>query len=655
MRSPHDLSYSSLHYHWTLVSRLFLCRILVTMASSWSSCPNCLHNTEQSGLPGTSCFKHSIPSWTAEFVCSQCGQQPWFECFHDNCNLPAHKNLFHNLKQLRHHAQHWHRLDTLPNVRRSLSALVNFDNHDASDGDNSLVDYDASDGGDSVDLAQPVNIDELEFSLSSDVSPTFVFSKLGTAQFAEWVIDGNVTDATNCLVQQSLLQAPVSLYLDDSAKLPPHAIKLFLNISKSLVTTGQAHHAVLSIILDLLLELIPPDNLEWPTMPSTISGFQSHVLNPTNKHSLVSILPTPATYMLPDCSHAYCCLQEIAAFVLFLPRTAGVAPVPLRLVQLCQSKTMKDFLDISPPVWRTKCLVSLGVIFWLDGWDPSASSKNNRSPIHTSTVTFLCIDNTTRLPFNARSFPIACGPGKANHDSVFKALRTSLDALTASTNIVWSHHHSKWTTLRACLIAILMDQPERRGSSCLLGGNAKQHGIFGVSCKFVNLERPFPACPECLGVATKYLLANNFKEPMVFSCCLCYGFSLSNLVNHGRYITPCHPKLSVETPGFSLTDKPGALSFELLIDAWHFAIQRFVYKKDWSKDQVTAYLSMLCINKATIAHFTLCCCNFLLVQNLDATPEEYNDSMSAYVNHDRTCHPKQSDQREGAKGMFLQY
>jgi hypothetical protein len=126
---------------------------------------------------------------------------------------------------------------------------------------------------------------------------------------------------------------------------------------------------------------------------------------------------------------------------------------------------------------------------------------------------------------------------------------------------------------------------------------------------------------------------------MVFSCCLCYGFSLSNLVNHGRYITPCHPKLSVETPGFSLTDKPGALSFELLIDAWHFAIQRFVYKKDWSKDQVTAYLSMLCINKATIAHFTLCCCNFLLVQNLDATPKEYNDSMSAYVNHDRTCHP----------------
>jgi hypothetical protein len=115
------------------------------------------------------------------------------------------------------------------------------------------------------------------------------------------------------------MQAQVTLYLEISAKLAPHAIKLFLNIAKSLMSTGQAHHDVLSTILELLLDMIPPDCLEWPTMPSTISGFQSHVLNPTNKHSLVSILPVPATYMLPDRCHAYCCLQEIAAFVLLLP------------------------------------------------------------------------------------------------------------------------------------------------------------------------------------------------------------------------------------------------------------------------------------------------------------------------------------------------
>jgi hypothetical protein len=269
-------------------------------------------------------------------------------------------------------------LNTSPNLKRTVSAPVNAANHGVLDGD------------DSFDFAHPGIIDEVKCSALTNAPPAFCFAKPGTAQFAAWVISANVNCATNCLVQQSLLQAPD---LDNSAKLPPHAIQLFLNISKSLVTTGQAHHAVLSTILKLLLDLIPSDHREWPTMPSTISGFQSHVLlNPTNKHSLVSILPTPATTMLPNGSHAYCCLQEIAAFVLLLPQTAGIAPVPLPLVQLCQSKVMKDFLDTSPPLLCTKCLVSLGVIFWFDGWDPSAWSKNNRSQVHTSTVTLLCID-----------------------------------------------------------------------------------------------------------------------------------------------------------------------------------------------------------------------------------------------------------------------
>ncbi len=86
-------------------------------------------------------------------------------------------------------------------------------------------------------------------------------------------------------------------------------------------TTGQTQHTVLSNILGLLLELIPSNHQAWSAMPSTLAGFQSHVLNPTNQHALVSILPVPMSYMLHDGCHAYCCIQEIAAFVLLLPRT----------------------------------------------------------------------------------------------------------------------------------------------------------------------------------------------------------------------------------------------------------------------------------------------------------------------------------------------
>jgi hypothetical protein len=187
-------------------------------------------------------------------------------------------------------------------------------------------------------------------------------------------------------------------------------------------------------------------------MPSSTAGFQSHILNPTNQHSLVSILPVPHVYMLHDQSHAYCCLREIAAYVLLLPRSTGAPLVPLRLTQLCQSANMQNFLSTAPPIRTTKCLVTLGLVFWLDGWDPSSSSKNNRSPIHTASVTLLCIDNLTEVLFNARTFPFACGPGKADHNIIFQALRHSLDKVQGSEDTVWSHHHGCWTTLRAHVI-----------------------------------------------------------------------------------------------------------------------------------------------------------------------------------------------------------
>jgi hypothetical protein len=269
-----------------------------------------------------------------------------------------------------------------------------------------------------------------------DALPPFSFVKTGTAQLSDWCIAGSVIQATCCLVLQSLLQAHVSLYLDTLSKLPPHSIHLFLHIAFMLMTTGQMQHDALLSILVLVFSLISPDCKEWPTMPSTIAGFQSHILNPTNQHSLVSILPIPSVYMQHDQSHAYCCLLEITVYVLLLPRSTGAPPVPLRFTQLCQSANMQNFLWTTPPIRTTKCLVLLGLTFWLDGWDPSASSKNNQSPIHTASVTLLCIDNLTGVLFNARTFPFACSPGKANHNIIFQSLRHSLDKVQASEDIV---------------------------------------------------------------------------------------------------------------------------------------------------------------------------------------------------------------------------
>jgi hypothetical protein len=185
-----------------------------------------------------------------------------------------------------------------------------------------------------------------------------------------------------------------------------------------------------------------------------------------------------------------------------------------------------------------------------------------------------------------------------------------------------------------------MDQPERRGTNCLLGGNSKQHVTFGVSCDFENLERKFLACPKCVRVANQYLERGEYASPMAFACLICYSLSLPRLFQLGKYLTPCHSKLIDDTPGFELSNHPGLLSFEILTDAWNFALRRFVYDKKWTKEEVKTYLTLLCINKSTIEYFSRCCCNYLLLQDLNNRPGNYDSDVVAYAKKDYFGHPQ---------------
>jgi hypothetical protein len=214
-------------------------------------------------------------------------------CCHSGCMIPLRKNVFHTLKQLRAHARHWHVQLASPE-ENSLVLNTGCCTDDSDSNCSYTGEFD--------------DVQQLEDVSVVDASLPFSFAKTGTAQFADWCIAGSVTQATRCLVLQSLLQAPVSLYLNISSKVPPDSIHLFLHIAFMLMTTGQMQHDALSSILVLVLSLISPDYKEWPSMPSSTSGFQSLILNPTNQHSLVSILPIPSVYMLHDQFHAYHCL-----------------------------------------------------------------------------------------------------------------------------------------------------------------------------------------------------------------------------------------------------------------------------------------------------------------------------------------------------------
>jgi hypothetical protein len=151
--------------------------------------------------------------------------------------IPLRKNVFFTLNQLRAHAQHWHmQLASAEENSLVLNTVCCTDNSD------SKCSY--TDEFDNVQQLKDVSV--------VDASLPFTFAKTGTAQFADWCIAGSVTQATRCLVLQLLLQAPVSLYLDTSSKLPPHSIHLFLHIAFMLMITGQMQHDALSSILVLV-------------------------------------------------------------------------------------------------------------------------------------------------------------------------------------------------------------------------------------------------------------------------------------------------------------------------------------------------------------------------------------------------------------------
>jgi hypothetical protein len=73
-----------------------------------TSCPWCMQMCSPLGQPGTLSFSFDVLSWSIEYVCRQCGVQPWFECCHASCMIPLRKNIFHTMKQLRAHARQWY-------------------------------------------------------------------------------------------------------------------------------------------------------------------------------------------------------------------------------------------------------------------------------------------------------------------------------------------------------------------------------------------------------------------------------------------------------------------------------------------------------------------------------------------------------------------
>jgi hypothetical protein len=140
----------------------------------------------------------------------------------------------------------------------------------------------------------------------------------------------------------------------------------------------------------------------------------------------------------------------------------------------------------------------------------------------------------------------------------------------------------------------------------VLGGNSNNHGVFGVSCYFDQLSVPFAACNKCYEALVPYIGANQFDNPVVdFTCCACYGWSLSKLCQQGSYTDRISDRLKLYPGdfGYHLTLGPGSIDFEQCKQAWTFATTKLIADMEWGNGNTEAYLKLFCMNDSLIGLF----------------------------------------------------
>ena len=225
------------------------------------------------------------------------------------------------------------------------------------------------------------------------------------------------------------------------------------------------------------------------------------------------------------------------------------------------------------------------------------------------------------------------GPGKQNHESVFQKLKEDLISFESegSDRVFPSRHFHSDVEIYTSMLFVIQDQQERRPASGLLGGGSTLHIIFGISCDFKRLDRPFNACSNCQTRLHNYLAAADWTDPpMQNSCTQCISWSLDHL-NEATYDTNPYPAemkpsaLQTNTPGNHLFLGPGRLPSTLLMAGWDYCLDMFVNQHLWSEDEVKLYLKQLCINSATLEYFLDQSRRCVMLHDVVKNPTDYEE------------------------------
>jgi hypothetical protein len=283
---------------------------------------------------------------------------------------------------------------------------------------------------------------------------------------------------------------------------------------------------------------------------------------------------------------------------------------------------------------------------WFDGWDPNGSSKGNRSPVWSGSITMVIVNMQGRV-VSVATYPFAAGPGKADHDVIFeqilldvRALQAPLDDDVLGCRWYYSRLMAGLVLVYGELFCIWQDQPARRQETNLLGGNSNNHAIFGTSCYVEHLQTPIAACRLCRDATLLYLAQNHFENALVTGCLDCTNWQFPDNPTTSLYNTAVSNVFPADAiAGQEFNRGGGQIDTPLLIRAWREACVAVVAGQ-WTDATVKVYLKTLCVNDATVKGLIDQCKQHILWQDIGNDPDNYDEPTKAYFRRKFAANPR---------------
>lgn len=319
------------------------------------------------------------------------------------------------------------------------------------------------------------------------------------------------------LVKQVLMKQKLNPDAANTMDTPQQQIDLYIKLAKLANTLPRTEHQLLAEVVQGCYKLDPSGIHMESKFPIRLPENENDIRNDIcrGQYSIVENLPSPEIRWLPG--HAYVlpsdCIRDFLAqpnadltLMENVKSSHGLPP----LNHISQSPRAIRVLANSKQTFGDEPTTVLYVIFWSDGagcgsscvGDPQTSLWCCTMTIGTSPAVRNRAQNT---------YPIAISASKADHQNLFSVIAKDMEQFSKKeTPAHYIGCTNSKSRVYAEVLAVLGDQPERRGNNGLMG-TASLYGLrFGVSANHVALYPQLRACDSCYTLMCSRLKAGNY-------------------------------------------------------------------------------------------------------------------------------------------------